>query len=174
MSEPFNPYAPPEANIIVEPESLQGLRLASRWRRLGASIIDTVIVSAVFVPVMFLGGYFQRTMERAQHGVTWSPEVLLWGVAGIVIVVALNWHFLGKGQTIGKSLLNMRIVRKDGTPAGRSVIILKRLLPIQLIAQIPLVGALVAVADSLCIFRSERNTLHDDLADTKVVDLRAD
>lgn len=121
---------------------------------------------------MFLSGYFQRTMEAAQRGVSWTPEALLWAVVGIVVVIAVNWTFLGRGQTIGKSALKLRIVRKDGTPADRARIITRRLLPIQLIAQIPFVGGLVGFIDCLCIFRSQRNTLHDDIADTKVVDLR--
>lgn len=172
MNDPINPYAAPQSNILVEPTSADGLRLASPWRRLGASLIDGLIVSIIFMPIMYLSGYFQRSVEQAQRGVTWTPEALLWAAVGLVVLIVVNWTFLDRGQTIGKSVLQLRIVRKDGSPADRIRIITKRLLPVQLIAQIPLVGSLLVLIDSLCIFRSQRNTLHDDFADTKVVDLR--
>ncbi len=174
MNDPINPYAAPKSNTLVEPASADGLRLASRGNRLVAIMLDGLIASLIFMPFMFLSGYWQRTMERAQRGISWSPEVLVWGVIGTAVMIAVNWTYLDRGQTIGKSIMKLRIVRKDGSPADRNRIIFKRLLPIQLIAQIPTLGGFVALVDALCIFRSQRNTLHDDIADTKVVDLRTD
>ncbi len=170
MNDPINPYAPPQSNIVPagNPDEVQ--RLASPWQRLGASLLDTLIVMVVFLPIMWLSGYFTRTMERAGKGGSWDPEQLLWAVIGFAIMLALNWSHLGRGQTIGKGIVKLRIVRKNGAPAERSHIILKRILPLQLIAQVPLLGALICFIDSLCIFRSQHNTLHDDIADTKVID----
>jgi len=91
---------------------------------------------------------------------------------GFVIMLALNWNHLGRGQTIGKGIMELRIVRKNGTPAERSHIILKRILPLHLIAQLPVLGGLFAIVDALLIFRSQHNTIHDDIAETKVIDLR--
>ncbi|WP_395751626.1 RDD family protein [Prosthecobacter sp.] len=173
MNDPVNPYAPPQANIIpAVPEVNQ--TLASPWRRLGASVLDSLISSVIMLPLMWFGGYFARTMERASHGGgSWSPEQLLWAPVGLLVMLALNWGHLGRGQTIGKGVLGLRIVRKNGTPVERSHIILKRLLPVQLIVMIPCVGAIFALVDALCIFRTQHNTLHDDIADTKVIDLNA-
>lgn len=169
MNDPINPYAPPQSNIIPagNPDEVQ--RLASPWLRLGASVLDTLIMLAVFLPTMWLSGYFTRMMERAGKGNSWSAEQLLWAVIGFAIMLALNWVHLGRGQTIGKSIVKLRIVRKNGTPAERSHIILKRILPLQLIGHVPLLGVLFTLIDSLCIFRSQHNTLHDDIADTKVI-----
>jgi len=172
MSDPINPYAPPQTNITPAADPSQPHPLASPWRRLGASIIDSLIVMVIFMPVMWLSGYFTRAMQLAAQGRSWTPEALLWAVFGLVVVVAVNWSYLARGQTIGKSLLQLRIVRKDGSPAERTHIILKRLLPVQIVAQVPFIGSLLVLVDSLCIFRAQRNTLHDDIADTKVVDLR--
>lgn len=172
MSEPINPYAPPQANIIPDATDAQNQRLASPWRRLGANILDTLILLLISSPIMWLSGYFSRTMERSAKGISWAPEQLLWSAVGFGIMVALNWNHLGRGQTIGKGIMQLRIVRKNGTPAERQHIILKRILPLQLIVQAPYLGSIFALADALCIFRSAHNTLHDDIADTKVVDLR--
>lgn len=172
MSDPINPYAPPQTNITPAADPSQPHPLASPWRRLGASIIDSLIVMVIFLPVMWLSGYFTRVAQLAMEGQSWTPEALLWAVFGLVIVIGVNWSHLARGQTIGKSIMQLRIVRKDGSPAERTHIILKRLLPLQVIAQVPYIGGLFAFVDSLCIFRAQRNTLHDDIADTKVVDLR--
>lgn len=173
MNDPINPYAPPQSNIIPPSDSAEVQQLASPWQRLGASLLDAVIMMAIFLPVMWLGGYYTRTMERAARGVSWDVEQLLWAPVGLIIMLALNWNHLGRGQTIGKGVLNLRIVRKNGAAADRSHIILKRILPIQLIALVPFLGGLFAIVDSLCIFRSQRNTIHDDIADTKVIDLNS-
>lgn len=45
------------------------------------------------------------------------------------------------------------------------------MLPVQVAALVPIVGSIAVLIDSLCIFRSGRNTLHDDIADTKVIKL---
>lgn len=172
MNDPINPYAPPQANIIPESNPDQAQRLASPWRRLGATLVDTIILMAIFMPLMWLGGYFARTMERAAQGQSWSFEQLLWSAVGLGIMVAINWNHLAKGQTIGKGIMQLRVVRKNGAVADRSLIILKRILPVQLIALVPFLGGLFAIVDSLCVFRSQHNTLHDDIADTKVIDLR--
>jgi uncharacterized RDD family membrane protein YckC len=172
MSDPINPYAPPQAEILPAADPSHPYPLASPWRRLGAAIVDGLIVGAISMPLMWLSGYFTRATQMALEGRSWTPEALLWAVVGIAIMVGINWNHLAKGQTIGKGLLQLRIVRKDGSPADRNHIILKRLLPVQIAAQVPVIGGLAVLVDCLCIFRGQRNTLHDDIADTKVVDLR--
>ena len=77
--------------------------------------------------------------------------------------------FLQHGQTIGKKLVAIRIVRKDGKPIDAIRIITHRILPVQLAGQVPCVGSLAVLVDALLIFRTDHNTLHDDIADTKVV-----
>lgn len=172
MTEPFNPYAPPQSNILPagNPDEVQ--QLASPWRRLGASILDSLILMLVFLPLMWFSGYFTRLVEQAHKARSYTMEQLLWAALGFGIMIAINWNHLGRGQTIGKGIMELRIVRKNGTPAERSHIILKRILPLQLIAQLPILGGIFAFVDALCIFRSRHNTIHDDIAETKVIDLR--
>ncbi|WP_395746336.1 RDD family protein [Prosthecobacter sp.] len=170
MNDPVNPYAPPQSNLLPADSSGASELLATPWQRLGASLLDSLILMAINLPLMWFTGYFDRAMEQAARGGgSWGPERLLWGLVGFIVMLALNWNQLGRGQTIGKGVVNLRIVRKNGSPAARSHIILKRILPLQLIVQIPILGVVVAVIDSLLIFRSQHNTLHDDIADTKVI-----
>jgi uncharacterized RDD family membrane protein YckC len=163
MSE-LNPYAPPQADVT--PQILPGsMPLASPWIRLAAQIIDTIIASILIAPIMFLTGYFGRL---AESGGGFNLEMMLWAPIQLAIVVAINWTFLLNGQTIGKKLLKVRIVRKDGSAIDRNRIITHRLLPVWLVSNIPFINFALLV-DALCIFRAGHNTLHDDFADTKVV-----
>jgi uncharacterized RDD family membrane protein YckC len=70
-------------------------------------------------------------------------------------------------------VLKIKVVRRDGSPCDRKHNILWRMLPIQVVVLIPIIGGLVALADCFSIFRSSRFTFHDDVAGTKVVDLRS-
>jgi uncharacterized RDD family membrane protein YckC len=163
MSE-LNPYAPPQSDVT--PQIFPGaMPLASPWIRLAAQIVDGIIAVILITPIMFLTGYFGRV---ATSGGALNFEDILWVPLQLAIIVAINWTFLLNGQTIGKKLLKIRIVRKDGSPIERARIITHRILPVWLIGSIPFIN-FALLADAICIFRPGRNTLHDDFADTKVV-----
>ena len=171
MSE-LKPYAPPETNPVANQGGAQGeVPLASPWIRLGAQLIDTLIGLVVNLPILYFSGYFGRVMDYSRRGQVIIPEAYLWSAIGLVIFLAINWVFLQQGQTIGKKLAKIRIVKKDGSPISAPAIVLRRLIPVQVTALIPFIGGLLVCIDALLIFRSQRNTLHDDLADTKVIQL---
>jgi uncharacterized RDD family membrane protein YckC len=98
-------------------------------------------------------------------------DTILLGLGGIGIFLAFNGYLLAKhGQTIGKRLVRTRIVSiKDDSilPFGRVVGL--RYLPLWIIGQVPLLGPLISLIDSLFIFRKDRRCLHDHLAGTRVV-----
>jgi uncharacterized RDD family membrane protein YckC len=166
-----NPYESPQTESPALPVDPIMQPLASPWIRLVSQIIDAIIILIVLVPAMFLTGYIERSQKAAFSGSRFAMlgEQLLWSLGALALYVAIHWVFLQNGQTIGKRVMSIRIVRKNGEPATAGRIILYRLLPVQLIALIPCLGGLFALVDSLMIFRSERNTLHDDIADTKVI-----
>ena len=154
MSEP--PPIPDPQEPYTAP-STAALPLASQWVRLGAQIIDVLIA---WIPVFILG---ILTGGRI-------PVILINILLGVALV-GINWQHLQNGQTIGKKLLKLQIVGRDGSPADRMHIVTRRLLPVWIIGAVPYVGWIVVIADALCIFRAGRNTLHDDFAETKVVQL---
>lgn len=166
MSDPFNPYAPPQANVIPAPQAGYEPPLSSRWHRLLASLLDTIILMVAVLPLEWLAGSFGR-MQKAS---IFDLETVLWSVVSFGIWVLINWSPLLDGQTIGKRVLKIKVVRKDGSPCDRKHNILWRMLPIQAVVLVPVIGVLIALADCFSIFRSSRYTLHDDLAGTKVVD----
>ncbi|MES2506855.1 MAG: RDD family protein [Verrucomicrobiota bacterium] len=154
MSEP--PPIPDPQEPYTAP-STAALPLASQWVRLGAQIIDAIIgvIAVLILNLLTLGNL---------------PQILMTLLLGAAIV-GINWQHLQNGQTIGKKLLKLKIVRRDGSPADRMHIVTRRLLPVWIVCAVPYLGPVVVLIDALCIFRAGRNTLHDDFAETKVVQL---
>ena len=90
-------------------------------------------------------------------------------IAGELIFLALQgWLLFNRQQTIGKALLDMRIVgmEQDSVPAGKLYGL--RYFVFHVLAQLPGIN-LIMLIDPLLIFRSDRRCLHDHLAGTQVI-----
>jgi uncharacterized RDD family membrane protein YckC len=156
-----NPYAAPEALLaeILEP----GLPLAGRGQRLAATILDAVfLVLAIFIgalPAMLAGG--------SSAAGEWSIILMLLALTALLVVNAV---LVGRrGQTLAKYLLKIRVVRRDGSEAGFTRIFFARYLPVTVLGALPWIGVFVGLTDALMIFRDNRRCLHDEIADTVVV-----
>jgi uncharacterized RDD family membrane protein YckC len=162
-----NPYAAP-ASVAIRRASDQG-ELAGRGRRLGAAIIDTIIMMAIAIPIVIVvAGGRAAYMAKSQSGDLGFQ--LIGALIGMSIFLLLNGYLLAQsGQTIGKKLLGTRVVRTDGSKADFARIMLRRYLPLWVVGMVPVVGMLIALLDSLLIFRASKKCLHDDIADTVVV-----
>src|SRR3546814_17359849 len=60
-----NPYRGPDAEVA---EFSSGDELAGRGARLGAAIIDAIILMVILGPLTYMGGYWQAAMEAGQAG----------------------------------------------------------------------------------------------------------
>lgn len=167
--EQYNPYRSPQSVVTGV-----GPQLASRGSRLGAALIDGVIMLALILPVMSVGGYFGAISEAAAAGRSVSILTqLLWGLLGFAIFVAVQFLPLKKsGQTWGKKLMGVRIVTMDGRQPGLDVLLGRRYLFSNGISLIPFVGGLASVVNVLMIFRADKRCLHDLVAGTQVVDAK--
>ena len=161
-----NRFAPPLAHVEDVAESGPGA-LASRGSRLGAAVIDVLIAMVTFGLVAWLTpiNIFKP-----------SPGSALWlmllenTVLGFVLFLAVHGYLLAdRGQTVGKMLTKIRIVRSDGSKASFGRIVGMRYLPTSVLASVPVVGGLYGLVDTLMIFRASRRCLHDVIADTIVV-----
>lgn len=162
-----NPYSSPEAVVA----DLSGGNLAGRWERLGAAILDTVILMAILFPLMFVGGYWRLVTESG--GQVPIATTLLWAAIGFAVFAAVQWVPLNAGgQTWGKRVLGIKIVDMAGAkpPIGRLLGL--RYLPMQAIGNVPMVGPLLGIANVLLIFRGDRRCGHDLIAGTQVVKAR--
>ena len=148
-----NPYAPPQAVVhdIADPHAV-GVA-ANRGRRLAAAMLDGVIFFAM----------------------VYAPLVVAWVLGGSGRILALIglvvWSLLTirsvrrNGQSIGKKLLRIKVVRRSGAPISLGRLFWLRNFVNGVISFIPLYG----FVDLLFIFGESRQCLHDRIADTIVV-----
>jgi uncharacterized RDD family membrane protein YckC len=168
-TEPDQRFAPPSAHVEDVEVDAGELQLAGRGTRLGAAMIDLIIVLALFGAIALATPW--NVWARTGGGI-WSPRFSE-TLAGFAAFALLQGYLLAKrGQTIGKALLKIRIARPDGTPAS-----LGRLLGLRygigyLFAVIPVAAQVWSLADALLIFRRSKRCLHDSIADTIVVKSR--
>ncbi len=141
--------------------------LASRWARLGAAIIDFIIMLAISVPIVIFIGLVDFDDWEATQSI---GDQVLSSVLSVILFIAVNGYFLARnGQSIGKLALGIKIVRTSREKASFGRLIGLRYLPIWIATSIPYIGGLIGLVDILLIFREEKNCLHDDIADTRVV-----
>jgi uncharacterized RDD family membrane protein YckC len=102
------------------------------------------------------------------------------GIIGIISALAIlavfiyqNYLVTMTGQTIGKRLAKIRIVKLDGQNPGFVSAVLLRSWLGAVISWIPLVGSLYGLVDALFIFRADRRCIHDQIAGTRVVTVKA-
>jgi uncharacterized RDD family membrane protein YckC len=160
----------PDAAVPPTPDAEAG-QLASRRGRFGAATLDTLINVAIFIAVgTYLAGSFDAAMAWPK---TASPlQTFTASMAGFVMYLLLHGYLLAtRGQTIGKRLCGIRIVRTDGKPAGLWRILALRIFPITLLSALPIpyLSNVFSLVDCLLIFRPSHKCLHDQIADTVVV-----
>jgi uncharacterized RDD family membrane protein YckC len=140
--------------------------LASRGRRLGAAILD-VLVNLVFMTpgfVLIIAGSLSATDSRDVLLLLATLAFFLGGVGCFIMQCVMLTR---SGQTVGKRLLKIRIVREedDELPGFGRAVGLRLILNGVFAAWPP-----YSIADILFIFGERRQCLHDRIARTRVVD----
>ena len=161
-----NPYTPRrDAGRDPLPEEQE---LAGRGARFLAWFLDGVIASLmVWVPALIVAaatGVFSQPSEQFDFSLLTLPLFLaaLGFLAWAWITALLVARY---GQTMAKRLLEIRVVRSDGSDASLGRIFWLRNVVNGLLGVIPLYG----LVDLLFIFGERRQTIHDLIADTIVV-----
>ena len=81
----INPHADPTTRVS-DTELQEPGELASRWVRLGAALLDVVILMAVLIPLQYAGGFLSMAMNAARNGYSLPMGATL--TAGTRVVVA--------------------------------------------------------------------------------------
>ncbi|PTL79168.1 RDD family protein [Vitiosangium sp. GDMCC 1.1324] len=141
--------------------------LAEPGIRLAAHVVDRLVV---FSP-MFVTGFIGVVVALVSKSKDVMPVILTFtilGLLGSLGMIGYQLYLMTRtGQSIGKRMMRIKVVRTDGSPAdiGR-VILLRNVVP----EAIGFFIGIFAIIDALFIFfNAERRTLHDQLADTKVI-----
>ncbi len=140
------PIAPPQAP--PRPTYAKSTELASRGSRLLAAIVD----SAAFLVIY--AAFLLNSMTLF--------------MVGICALIAIQIYFLSsRGQTVGKMVMNIKIVKIDGNKnGGFGTNVLMRAIVNGILGLIPL----YSLVDVLFIFREDRRCIHDLIAGTQVVE----
>jgi uncharacterized RDD family membrane protein YckC len=155
--------------------------LAERGTRLGAFLIDWVLQMISVLPGwLILGSTFLTIMLSAARGqepdfsqldigtLVLGGSVLLLGFLSLLVVQV--WMITTRGQSIGKRLLGIKIVKfADGSPAGFVHGWLLRNFVNGIIGVLPWIGILYKLVDNCFIFTDARRGIRDHIAGTKVV-----
>ncbi len=146
---------------------LAGLRLASFQRRLGAFLIDMILVSVLFmIGVSFFGGLASKLgLLDGSQDYNFQLNFDNWyGVATIAVYFSLS-HFVGKGKTVGKKLLKLRVVSLKHEKLGFWHCV-ERALGLGASALEAGLGYFQV------IWKKDRRATHDRIAETIVIDER--
>lgn len=162
-----SPYAPPRSRVrdIADPDA--GSAPAERSTRLGASLLDALIaLVVVYVPVL-LAAFIVSAGDRSAIAMVAGVVV---GLSGFLVWAYFTFLNVKRtGQSLGKKILGIKVVRTNGSPASVGRIFWLRNIANALISAIPILGAVYGLVDLLFIFTESRQCLHDKLADTIVV-----
>lgn len=164
----INPYAPPEAQIDTQYLHDEVLVLADRGTRLGAHILDYAWIVVLGILMALLVPVFGKD---ASEDIVPGVLTTILAAAGLAVVI---WNMIlihRYGQTMGKRWLNIKVVRCSGERCSLRRYVFLRWLPLAILVNIPLLGAIIGLGNPLMIFREDRRCGHDFLADTIVVNV---
>ncbi len=175
MSSMTNPYAPPKATVRDISTPYASLVYADRSTRLGAAILDGIIFMVMFYVPLLVVVFAAPVMAGPGGADAEARDVIgTMGHGGFrrgSSSASRAWCWLtyknvkANGQTIAKKMLNIKVVRSDGSPVSVGRIFWLRNVVNGLLGIIPLYG----LVELLFIFGEAQQCLHDKIADTIVV-----
>lgn len=174
--EQENPFASPamiETSSSAEREGIRSVPLGdlpSRWLRLGAFLLDSLLLLVGIVPLIVVISVMAASLQIDEDSL--GTEILsrLVGVAIVLLVYSgINFLPLARtGQTWGKKICGIKIVRSDGSQADLFRLLVVRYFPFTILWQAPFLKILCWI-DILYVYSQDKRCLHDRMADTIVV-----
>jgi uncharacterized RDD family membrane protein YckC len=173
-----NPFAPPRALVDDQYGAQAQMLPASRGSRLAAIMIDGLgpgvvivgLLAAVALPAYH--NYVQRSKGLPVSDPSFAGGGAVLAILGLALVAFFIYSAVlvyRYGQTFGKRIMGIRVVRTDGSRVTFARFIFLRWLPLAVVGVVPYIGGLIGLIDPLLIFRDSSQCLHDNIADTKVV-----
>ncbi len=173
------PVLPVAAVAAPQPEAMVSAPV-SLWLRLPAALVDGLLKILCFLPttIPVTRVLLQQAMTGQQRSfaevAASTREVLNASLdkslplLAVLLLIQLTLLTL-RGQSVGKLLIGLRIVRLDGSAPGFvHAFVLRSCAPF-LLEQVPLFGLIFWVVDTCFVFRADRRCVHDLIAGTVVV-----
>jgi uncharacterized RDD family membrane protein YckC len=155
-----NPYAAPRSKVEDVADPQENVDYAGFWVRVGAAIIDSILMMIIFIPLLLwiYGG--EELIQRAQTG-EWGVTYYL--ITYVLPAAAVIAFWIARQATPGKMALSLRIVdAKTLGPLSKGQAIGRYLA--YYVSSIPLGLGLLWVA-----FDGRKQGWHDKLAGTFVI-----
>jgi len=168
----MQPLSDRREEIVRQKRETSTLEFAGFWRRFAASLIDLFalavicsVIILIFSPYQWFGIDIFGGTEDVFNEPVWRALPYL--VGGNLLSVLVNvGYFVGfwlwRGQTPGKMLLNIKVVRTDGSKVTFGTALLRYLGYIVSIS-------VVFIGFIWIAFDSRRQGFHDKIAETYVV-----
>lgn len=144
--------------------------LGATWRRAVAVIIDiafveiTALYLSQWINRLFTQGITSFTTESELQALAMQQQIaVIIMFSTLVILYFAGLPSLWNGKTLGKSLLNLRVVNTDGDTPDFAALLLRNVIGYFASVATLLGGFIIA------FFDEERRTLHDRLAGTRVI-----
>lgn len=168
--------------------SLPSYALAGWWSRVGAVLVDDLILLVPLIVLVVVLRQYHVTHYIASDGTigttvtssgAWA-DGLLWLLYASFLLIRSG---VRNGQTLGKQVTKIRVIRNDGNPVDMRTVIIreglaKGIIPGAIIAASPslrviagLIGIYLFLDYLWPLWDSENRALHDQLAHTHVVSL---
>ena len=170
VAEPHSPYAPPRAALHDASDYVAGGQIvyAGFWKRVAASMIDTLVLMVViFILAIFLGVFGAATSLGRGGGLSSGSMVslglfYLFEIVGIALYFAMM-HASSMQATLGKMAVGIKVTDDSGQRISfwRGV---GRYFAYLLSSLLLLVGYVMAA------FTDRKRALHDMICSTLVVD----
>lgn len=165
-----NNFSPPTSGAPVPVWELSGW-----WRRVGALVIDSLLIG---LPAFVLGAVLVIALSVDDlANITASDFTNMQYVAsGITVVAAAIYYCLmmpaTNGQTVGKQVTGIRVVREDGAQMNASFAFLRQILVIQVL--FGWLGAFLLYVPTVLnylwpLWDSGNQALHDKIVKSRVV-----
>jgi uncharacterized RDD family membrane protein YckC len=177
-----NRFAPPRADVEDQYDAEAQMVDASRGARFLAVLIDGLLPAIIGIGIALAVAMPAYRSYRQAHVPGIAPPPLgstnhmmttTWAWLGGLALLAFFVYSIvlvhRYGQTFGKRMMGIRVVRTDGSRVTFARFIFLRWLPLFILSLIPIIGYVAGLLDPLLIFRDSRQCLHDSIADTKVV-----
>lgn len=161
-------YETPEAELETNDEYSHNL--ASRWQRLGAAIVDTLVLLVVVIPLFILVGLLFPEYFESDSMLLEMMINLVAGLASVFVFLLINSRLLfSRGKTVGKHLLGITILDSFNYTIPAKNNLVKRYGFYFFIGYVPLVGGIISLINVLFIFSKDKRCIHDNIANTIVV-----
>jgi len=180
-----NPFAPPRAPVQDHFNAPGEMVTATRMSRFLAVLIDCspalvflvigVVMALIMMPAAFAGHYDMLSAHLAAFGALFLLGFIA-SIAWVIWTIVLLYKY---GQTVGKKVMGIRVVRMDGSRVTFARFFFVRGLAMGVITwvvslvglaiHLHFLGNLVSLVDALMIFGAAHRCLHDYVADTQVV-----